>query len=178
MPDHYDFDLDPVSFITVGTQGPAGQRTFFLQAARQREIVSIVIEKEHAIALAVNLSQLIDDLAQHDPGHAADLEPVPGSMALIDPPTAAFRADSIGVGIDTERHMIVLVVGELVDEEAGATARRARLVATYAQILTLARHAAEVVQQGRPVCPLCGEPIEPAGHFCPPRNGHPKPPGR
>lgn len=119
MPDHYDFDLDPVSFITVGTQGPAGQRTFFLQAARQREIVSIVIEKEHAIALAVNLSQLIDDLAQHDPGHAADLEPVPGSMALIDPPTAAFRADSIGVGIDTERHMIVLVVGELVDEEAG-----------------------------------------------------------
>jgi len=28
-----------------------------------------------------------------------------------------------------------------------------------------------VVQAGRPPCPMCGEPLEPTGHFCARRNG-------
>lgn len=174
MPDRYDFDLDPVSFITVGALGPAGQRTFFLQGAQRRVVVSLVIEKEHAIALAVNLNQLIEDLAQHDPGHGPNLDPPPRSMALVEPMNAAFRVDSIGIGVDAERHVIILVANEMVDEDEETPARRARFVASYGQVLALARHAADVVQQGRPVCPLCGQSIDPDGHFCPPRNGHPR----
>ena len=30
----------------------------------------------------------------------------------------------------------------------------------------------EVVAAGRPTCAMCGEPIDPEGHFCPRRNGH------
>lgn len=177
MPDRYDFDLDPVSFITVGALGPAGQRTFFLQGVQKRVVVSLVIEKEHAIALAVNLNQLVQDLAQHDPGHGENLDPAPGSMALVEPTQTAFRVDSIGIGVDAERHVIVLVANEMVAEGDEGEARRARFVASYGQILALARQAAEVVQQGRPVCPLCGQSIDPDGHFCPPRNGHPRMPG-
>jgi uncharacterized repeat protein (TIGR03847 family) len=33
--------------------------------------------------------------------------------------------------------------------------------------------ALEVVRAGRPPCPLCGAPLEPTGHFCVGRNGHP-----
>jgi len=40
--------------------------------------------------------------------------------------------------------------------------------------LELCRNA-EVVAQGRPVCPLCGQPMDPDGHFCPRANGHPRP---
>jgi uncharacterized repeat protein (TIGR03847 family) len=36
----------------------------------------------------------------------------------------------------------------------------------------LARHAAAIVAAGRPICVLCGRPIDPEGHFCPKRNGH------
>ena len=30
----------------------------------------------------------------------------------------------------------------------------------------------EIVQGGRPMCPLCHQPIDPAGHACPRQNGH------
>ena len=48
----------------------------------------------------------------------------------------------------------------------------ARLYATPNQMLALSEHATEVVSQGRPICPMCGQPIDPDGHFCPRRNGH------
>ena len=30
----------------------------------------------------------------------------------------------------------------------------------------------KVVRAGRPVCPLCGRPMDPDGHACPKTNGH------
>ena len=38
--------------------------------------------------------------------------------------------------------------------------------------LEFASGALAVVQAGRPPCPLCGEPLEPTGHFCTRRNGY------
>jgi uncharacterized repeat protein (TIGR03847 family) len=48
----------------------------------------------------------------------------------------------------------------------------ARLWAGLPQMRALSRAAQEVVSQGRPICPLCGQPIDPEGHFCPRSNGH------
>ena len=39
--------------------------------------------------------------------------------------------------------------------------------------LQFASGAIAVVQAGRPPCPMCGEPLEPTGHFCTRRNGYP-----
>jgi glutamate synthase domain-containing protein 1 len=33
-------------------------------------------------------------------------------------------------------------------------------------------HALAVVAEGRPLCQLCGLPIDPSGHICPASNGH------
>lgn len=170
----YDFDLDPVSFITVGTVGPPGQRTFYFQAARERQVVALLIEKEHAAALSVSLKRLLEDLERQDPEHAGGLEPEPSAMALLEPVEPRFRVDSIGIGVDAARHMVVLVMGEPDGDEGPG--RRARFVASYGQVLALAEQAAELVRAGRPVCALCGEPMDADGHFCPPRNGHARPP--
>jgi uncharacterized repeat protein (TIGR03847 family) len=65
------------------------------------------------------------------------------------------------------------------DDEYGpddAEGLRARFVATFDQMRSLAGHAIQVVNAGRPVCELCGEPMDPEGHFCARRNGHPPPP--
>src|SRR6266540_3525770 len=51
-------------------------------------------------------------------------------------------------------------------------AREVRLWVTRAQLRVMARHGAQVVQQGRPPCPLCGNPLDPTGHVCPAQNGH------
>ncbi|MFQ5692498.1 MAG: DUF3090 family protein [Nitrospinota bacterium] len=36
----------------------------------------------------------------------------------------------------------------------------------------MCRQAQEVCMGGRPVCPLCNQPIDPKGHICPRTNGH------
>ncbi len=165
----YDFDLDPVSFITVGAEGPPGQRTFILQGAQGTQVVSLVIEKIQAAALAEALEHLLESLATEDPDHARDLEPLDSNMNLLVPVSPTFRVAQMGVGVDEDRHLILLVAQEGDDDEPG---RQGRFTATYAQMLTLARHAVEVVNRGRPVCPLCGGPIDVTGHFCPRQNGH------
>ena len=167
----YEFELDPVSFITIDTQGPPGGRTFYLQAAQARQVVSLVIEKEHALALALSLEQLLAGLEPDAAGAADEDEPQAATMALLEPVEADFRVTRMGIGVDDERGMIILVAHEREEDDDDA-GRTARFVGSYRQMRVLSRHALEVVRQGRPICELCGEPMDPDGHFCPRRNGH------
>ena len=162
----YDFDLDPVSFITVGTEGPPGQRTFYLQASRVREVVSLVIEKEQAIALATSIYRLLAE-ASFDDAQATDSSGT--NMDLLIPLTAEFRIVEMGLGIDEDARTIILLALEAPADEPGLSAR---FVASYDHMYRLARHTMSVVEQGRPVCPLCSRPMDPDGHFCPRTNGH------
>lgn len=168
MDEHdYDFDLDPVSFITVGTLGEPGDRTFYLQASQSRTTVSLVIEKEHAIALAASIERLLATVeADTDP---APLEEHGTGMSLLEPLDVAFRVAELGLGVDEERSLVILVAHEAHDDEPG---RSARFAASFDQMQALSSHALSVVKQGRPVCPLCGNPMDPEAHFCPRSNGH------
>ena len=50
------------------------------------------------------------------------------------------------------------------DEEEGYVAR---IYATRAQVRAMAARGVEAVAGGRPPCPLCDMPMDPAGHVCP-----------
>ncbi len=79
----------------------------------------------------------------------------------------------IGLGYDKERDKVVLFVKEILTEEDDPeNAAVIRFWATRAQMRQLARWGVEVVSRGRPICPQCGQPEEPEGHFCPKKNGH------
>ncbi|MBV8560280.1 MAG: DUF3090 family protein, partial [Acidimicrobiia bacterium] len=56
--------------------------------------------------------------------------------------------------------------------EEGEDGAMARIGATRDQIAGLVLHGAEVVDAGRPPCPLCGEPLDAEGHVCVRLNGH------
>lgn len=195
MAERFDFDLDPVSFITVGAEGPPGHRTFFLQAAQGRQVVSLLIEKQQATALAEGIEQILGQLQEQEPEHVTDLAPADGDLALLTPVVPSFRVVQMGIGVDERRRLMVLVAQggmpgdddeddeldlEPDDEGAdrprgpdGQPLPRARFTASYGQMLALARHAVDVAERGgRPRCPMCGEPMDPEGHFCPRRNGH------
>ena len=90
-------------------------------------------------------------------------------MNLLQPVEAEYRVVEMGLGVDEDREMIVLVAMEAPDGEPG---QRARLSATFGQMRDLAHQAIDVAESGRPTCPLCGRPIEPDGHFCPRTNGY------
>lgn len=171
MSEAFDFDLDPVSFITIGTVGPPGQRTFYLQASSGRQVVSLVMEKEQAMALAEAIGRLFDQLREEAPERLEGLEPARGNLSLLSPVEPAFRVGEMSIGIDEDEERVILVASSI-DEDG----ERARFSVDYDQMLAMAEHATEVATGGgREICPLCGDPIDPEGHFCPRRNGHARP---
>jgi uncharacterized repeat protein (TIGR03847 family) len=56
------------------------------------------------------------------------------------------------------------------DDPDGPDLLRVRLTPTRAR--AFAERALRTVAAGRPPCPLCGLPLDPAGHLCPRRNGY------
>lgn len=170
------YNLDPASFITVGTIGPPGRRTFFLQASQGSTVVSLIIEKEQARALAESLNQLLEALDQRYPQAPEASREVEYDMALLQPVNGLWRVGQMGLGYDQEADLIVLVAQELIfEDEEPAEPEAVRFTGTRQQMEALSRQAVSVVLQGRPLCPLCSNPIDAEGHFCPPSNGHREP---
>ncbi len=170
---------DPIR-VTVGTVGPVGQRLFVLQARDASEIVTVKVEKIQVASLATYLGRMLRQLARpHElpAGEALDLEP-------FDEPD--FAAQSLALSYDEVGDRVVLMVEELNRSEMSAPdpaeevleealvpdGSSARLVMTREQAAALAIRATELVEAGRPPCPLCGYPLDPRGHACPRTNGH------
>src|SRR5690606_5165251 len=108
-----EIELNPVDFITVGTIGPKGQRVFHLQAGKDDQIVSMIIEKEQAWALSEAIRELVDDLDKRYP-ETNPTEISQFNMDLREPIEPLFRIAQMGLGYDEDRNMIVLVAQELV----------------------------------------------------------------
>jgi uncharacterized repeat protein (TIGR03847 family) len=159
------FDLRDVDHLTTGTIGDPGERTFYLQARGNGRLVTLKLEKTQVAALVRYLGTLLADLPPPD-----DL---PRSLDLLQPVEPEWVVGSLGVSYDEDDDRFVLLAEELVDEgEEGAAAR---ITATRDQIAALVLHGAEVVEAGRPPCPLCGEPLDAEGHVCVRLNGHKRP---
>ncbi|HWQ12177.1 MAG TPA: DUF3090 family protein [Roseiflexaceae bacterium] len=165
----FTYDLDPVTRITASAVGPPGQRVFYIQARRGRELVSLIAEKEQVRALAQAIDKLLDELAEKNPllSSAEDTLLV-SDMSLEEPLEPRFRIAQMGIGYDTDRDMVILVMQGL--REEGAEAPTARFGATRQQMRALSEHATTVVARGRKICGNCGRPIDASGHFCPQMN--------
>ena len=171
----FDYDFDPVSRITVGAVGQPGQREFYLQARTGLRLVTLKIEKQQVQALAIGISQLLEQLGDVLPQLRTDLVNINNPrMALEEPIYPAFVIGQIGLGYDEERQLMSIIAQELVVEEADVSSQAAlaRFVAGREMMRDFSEYALALVAAGRPTCPLCGQPIDPRGHFCPPSNGH------
>ena len=171
-------ELDPVTRITAAATGEPGQRTFYLQARDETTLVSLLLEKQQVAMLSLHVDELLDRI-----GRAPDADdphvPDPSSLDLEEPVSPAFRVGQIGLGYDEARDLVLLQCEEYVPEEEEEAAEpvvtdpgQVRLWATRAQVYALARRGEREVAAGRPTCRMCGEPLEPEGHFCPRSNGH------
>jgi uncharacterized repeat protein (TIGR03847 family) len=157
-------ELDHADFVTIDTIGPPGQRTFYLQAGQDDTLVSLIIEKEQATAIAVAIENVLSRL-----GRSED-EPELGGRDLIEPVSPLFRVGQLKLGYDEERDMLVIVAVEWTTESQPRT--RVHIWASLAQMAALAHQAAATVSSGRPSCPLCHEMINPGEeHVCDRGNG-------
>jgi uncharacterized repeat protein (TIGR03847 family) len=171
-------DLDPVTRLTADAVGEPGRRTFYLQAASGADQVTLLVEKEQVRRLAESLESWLPELAAdrpEDPEEARVAEA--GELALSEPLEPDFRVGQLTLSYDPERDRVVVVATELVageeqPEELAPEPQEVRLIVTRPQLRVLARHGSQVVARGRPLCPLCGNPLDPSGHVCPALNGH------
>ena len=174
MPD--PIELDPVDALGTGAVGVPGDRAFYLQARKEAAQLTVLVEKEQVALLAAEAVAFLDRIADEYPEEPVTL---PVSVAELQEPTVPlFRARLIGLGFDPERELVLIELREYssdeepeppaepdeVDPEDGFVAR---LYATRPQVRAMAARGADAVAGGRPPCPLCEQPLDPAGHRCP-----------
>lgn len=179
MPRQFFLFERPNRFV-AGTVGEPGDRTFFLQATDGARVVTVALEKQQVEVLADRLEQLLDEVVARTgtalPASEADTE------TLELPIDEEFRVSAMGLAWDGDAGLVVIeaqapvedaAIAEetlLEDVDEGPDALRVRIEPTRARAFV--ERARLVVAAGRPPCPLCGQPLDPAGHVCPRQNGY------
>jgi uncharacterized repeat protein (TIGR03847 family) len=174
----FELDLNPVNHITADAIGQPGQRVFYLQGWRETDPqpVTVIIEKIQLQSLILGLEQMVTEIANQKPELAIPAADFDADKMPIHPPVdPLFRAGEMGLGYDAEHDLIVILAREVVmDGDDPEQAAVVRFWCSRRQARQLAAWGAEVISRGRPLCPQCGQPMEPEGHFCPKKNGHKK----
>jgi uncharacterized repeat protein (TIGR03847 family) len=169
-----ELDLDPITHITTDAIGQPGQRTFYLQAWQENKAYTLLVEKIQIQSLAIGLDQFLDELAEKHPNlPPANAEYDEEKMHINPPVDPLFRVGEIGLAYDTDRDLIIIIareiLGEVLDQEESSILQ---IWCTRSQLKALCAWGLEITTRGRPLCPQCGEPMDPTGHFCPKKNGH------
>jgi uncharacterized repeat protein (TIGR03847 family) len=189
--DENEIELETVDSLGAGAVGDPGEREFFLQARTESAQLTVLVEKEQVALLATEAVAFLDRIAEDYPEEPSDVpEPVVRQAGLREPTVPLFRARLIGLGFDPDRQMVLIELRERSseDDEDGETEGAvpdlpdaaaadpsdeeeegyvARIYATRPQVRAMAAKGAEAVAAGRPLCPLCDMPMDPAGHRCP-----------
>jgi uncharacterized repeat protein (TIGR03847 family) len=170
----FEIDVDPCEHITADAIGAPGQRVFYLLAFQAARTVTIIIEKVQLQSLAMGIEQFLSQIASQNPDlPEASADFLDEQMRINPPLEPVFRAGEIGLGYDKERDLLVIVTHEILMEgDDPEEAAVIRFWCTRSQARALSRWGVDVIQRGRPICPQCGQPMEPDSHFCPKKNGH------
>lgn len=164
----------PDRFVT-GTTGEPGARTFFLQAHQGNRLVSVALEKEQSAALADGVDAVLDQLMAEEPNRYSIPPEAPEGLAddgpLEEPVSEQFRAGDMRLAWDASTAQVVIQVARLVTEEqllldpdAAEETLVVRLPVGAAR--AFAERTRSIVSQGRPICPICEEAMDPEGHIC------------
>jgi uncharacterized repeat protein (TIGR03847 family) len=162
-----DFGL--VRGIDAQTFGQPGQRTFRLRiVGEDAQTASLWLEKEQIQALSLALKQMLAQLEYDQEPPAADA----GEFPVV--ADQDFRVGRMGMGFNAADRTVILFTYEVGVEDDETPTLRARLSQEVCASLGVLLD--EIIAGGRPICPLCGLPIDATGHACVRTNGHSKQP--
>ncbi|MFC4121149.1 DUF3090 domain-containing protein [Nonomuraea zeae] len=172
------FDYDPPERFVAGALGQPGARVFYLQARAEGRLTTVALEKLQVAALAGRLDELLDEVLRLSGGTAQVPALAPTDLAddaPLDVPLAEdFRVGTMALSWDSENSQVVIEAQEVVDEDdldsPDPAVLRVRISAGAARAFT--QRALQIVAAGRPPCPLCGQPLDAAGHVCVRLNGY------
>jgi uncharacterized repeat protein (TIGR03847 family) len=173
-------ELDGVDALGAGAIGEPGARAFYIQADKRGSRLTVLVEKEQVALLAQEAVAVLDRIADDHPEPPAESALLHPSVAQVtEPAVPLFRARMIGLGFEPDRGLVLIELRERAEDEDededtdgdddadDDDGYVARIFATRAQVRAMAARGSEAVQSGRPACPLCEFPMDPAGHICP-----------
>jgi uncharacterized repeat protein (TIGR03847 family) len=102
------FYFDPPDRFVAGTIGEPGQRTFFLQARKASQVVSVVLEKVQVQVLAERLDQLLDELEERGVAETSAVDGLADTGPLDEPLVEAFRATTLTLGWDPDAEQVLV----------------------------------------------------------------------
>ena len=155
------FDLPDVDAFVAGTLGPAGQRTFFLQATAGAEVVTLKVEKQQVAALADYLADMLTDLPE------PEVTSVPTDLTLQVQNEPEWAVAAMGVAYVESRDRVALWAEQLVLEDDDDQPATGRFQLTRGQVVAFIRDARELISSGRPPCPYCAAPLNDGADWCP-----------
>jgi len=172
-------DVHPEVF-TADYTGRPGERTFFFQSRSETLTLTYQLEKGQVEVLGEKLKEL---LVMIDPEDAVMTE-TPGrnpAFALSAPIEPEWRVGTIGLTYEPETESVVVALEPIpatpedlsdADETPDVDEFAVRILLRTDQARAFVLHASAIVAEGRPLCQLCGLPMDPDGHKCPASNGH------
>lgn len=186
---HQVFAFDPPERFVAGTVGPPGERTFYLQARGGGRVVSVALEKVQVSLLAEKLEELLTEAHNRFGLKLPDASAVVDNNPLDAPVEEEFRVGTLGLAYDVEDSSVIIEAIAVEEAEFDADAEtdapeddesaeipehldRLRVRLTPQAVRDFVDRARRVLAAGRPPCPLCGQPLDPAGHLCPRNNGY------
>jgi uncharacterized repeat protein (TIGR03847 family) len=196
---HQVHAFEPPERFVAGTVGEPGDRTFFLQARGGGRVVSVALEKVQVSLLAEKLEELLLEANKRFGVTLPDgvLPPSHDNEPLDTPVDEEFRVGTLGLAFDVDTSTVVIEAieagepetdlsggplddededtedeDEPEDDEPDDDLDRLRVRLTPEATRAFIDRARRVVAAGRPPCPLCGQPLDPAGHLCPRHNGY------
>jgi uncharacterized repeat protein (TIGR03847 family) len=166
--------------VVVGAVGTPGSRTFYLQVRAGNRIVSVALEKEQSALLAEKIEEILDELMDREGNPVSVPSDTPVELVdndpLEQPVDAEFRTGVMSLGWDPSTAQVVIEAYPIVvvDESAIDMDAIEQIDIEPAEMLLVrmpvgtarafAKRTLEVVGAGRPICSLCGTPIDPDGH--------------
>jgi uncharacterized repeat protein (TIGR03847 family) len=156
-----------VQRLRADALGEPGQRRFRIMAIIDGVTHIVWMEKQQLQALGMAIEQLLEQVPD-DEEIVIEAEP---AVDFDEETRHQFRVGRIELGYDVTRSRVVINAFDIQqeDEEEAATLV---LRLDLRQSAELGADAATIVAAGRPLCPMCGQPMDPAGHVCPQQNGH------
>jgi uncharacterized repeat protein (TIGR03847 family) len=171
-------EIQPESFAADYT-GQPGERTFFIQARGDTGTYTYLVEKQQVAILAEKLREVLVLLDQTDTIVSATpaRNPVLRLEAPIEP---EWRVGTIGLAYEEDVDLVAVSLRPVQEgEDSAAEAAEeeeeefpVRYLLRREQVRDFVLHSMAVIGEGRPLCQLCGLPMDPDGHNCPASNGH------
>ncbi len=167
-----NYQFGRVASIHANAVGQPGSRRFRLLIEASNGATAILwMEKEQLFNLAVAMKNLIDQVEEsakrgRRSGGAGRVEARVSNAERLE-----FQTGRMAVGYDEDSALFLILGNEL--EEPEGSLPRVSLLADQKTMDGLADEVFEVCAAGRPLCPLCGAPMNPnETHICPKHNGY------